>query len=115
MLREPAVMTVANDKSTTEEVLEFYEAYNELSKILNSSSNVVSLQLKPGQTATTHNARVLHGRTGFDPTSAGDGKVSRWMQTIFFEWDIVFSKLRVLQKRLGLKTPRLYKESNDFF
>lgn len=111
---EPVVMTVANNKSTTEEVLAFYEAY-QLSKLFNSNSNLVSVHLKPGQIVMMHNTRVLHGRTGFKATPETGTKVSRWLQSTFLEWDMVFSKLRILQKNLGLETPHLYTESNDFF
>ncbi|CAB4035136.1 Gamma-butyrobetaine dioxygenase, partial [Paramuricea clavata] len=92
LLLEPAVMTVANKTSTTEEVLAFYEAYHQLSKLF--YSNVVSVHLKPGQVVMTHNTRVLHGRTGFKATSEAEAKVSRWIKTMFYEWDMVFSKLR---------------------
>ena len=115
VLCNPLVMTAANGKSTTEEVLAFYEAYYQLSKLFYSNSNVVNIRLEPGQVVMMNNTRVLHGRTGFQATSESGVKVSRWLQGTYFEWDMVFSKLRVLQKSLGLKTPKLYTESNDFF
>ena len=106
-------MTVANKKSTTEEVLAFYEAYHQFSELI--YSNIVSKRLKPGQIVMMNNTRVFHGRKGFEATSESRATVSRWLQSMFFEWDVVFSKLRVLQENLGLKTPHIYKESNDFF
>lgn len=113
VLCEQTVMTVANNKSTTEEVLAFYEAYYQLLTILNSESNVVNIHLLPGQIIMIHNTRVFHGRKGFEMSSEPGG--SRWLRSAYYEWDMVFSKLRVLQKRLGLITPRIYTDSNEFF
>ena len=105
-------MTVANNKSTTEEVLAFYEAYYQLLTILNSKSNVVNIHLQPGQIVMMQNTRVLHGRKGFEVSTSG---TARWLKTAYYEWDMVFSKLRVLHKKLGLKTPVIYTETNEFF
>ena len=58
------------------------------------------------------NNRVLHGRSAFEATG---GTMGRWLQGIYFEWDVIFSKLRVLQRKLGLKTPYLSEQSDDFF
>ena len=114
MLCEQAVTTVANNKSTTDEVLAFYEAYYKLLTILNSKSNVVNIHLQPGQIMMMQNTRVLHGRKGYEVTSEAVGQ-QRWLKSAFYEWDMVFSKLRVLQRKLGLKTPRISTDSNEFF
>ena len=113
VLCEQTVQTVANNKSTTEEVLAFYDAHYQLLKILNDERNVVNIRLQPGQIIMMQNTRVFHGRKGFEMSSKPGG--SRWLKSAFYEWDMVFSKLRVLQKRLGLKTPRIHTDSDEFF
>ena len=60
-----------------------------------------------------HNDRVLHGRTAFESTA--EKPMARWLQGMYFDWDVVFSKLQVLQMKLGLKTPYLPEQSDDYF
>ena len=47
-------------------------------------------------------------------TTARESK-ARWLQGIYFDWDLVFSKLRVLHEKLGLKSPHLPEQPDDFF
>ena len=64
--------------------------------------------MKPGQIAIIENTSVLHGRT----TIADSGKPSkRWLQIIYMDRDGIFSRLRVLQKKLDFKTPYLHEQS----
>ena len=106
------LMSECNNNTTFDEVWQYYEAYHELVKILYSPENIIDLHMKPGQIAIIQNTRVLHGRTAI----ADSGKPSkRWLQIIYMDWDGIFSRLRVLQKKLGLNTPYLHEQSNDFF
>ena len=98
---------------TPDELLEFYDASCVLAKNLQEPDNVIDIHLKSGQIVMFQNNRVLHGRTAFK-TTAGEPK-ARWLQGMYFDWDIVFSKLRVLQRKLALKTPYLPEQSDDFF
>ena len=106
------LMSECNNNTTFDEVWQYYEAYHELVKILYSPENIIDLHMKPGQIAVIHNTRVLHGRTAI----ADSGQPSkRWLQIIYMDWDGIFSRLRVLKKKLGLNTPYLHEQSNDFF
>ena len=98
---------------TPDGLLGFYDSAYIFTKKLQDQKNVVDFRLKSGQIAMFHNTRVFHGRTVFVST-AGE-PMARWLQGIYFEWDLIFSKLRVLQKRLGLKSPHLPEQSDDFF
>lgn len=103
-----------NDYSPSE-VLAFYDAYYQLTKLLYKSENVVDFQLQPGQIALFQNTRVMHGRSAYEVIGGTSVSAPRWLQGTFFEYDVIFSKLRVLQQKLGLKTPLIYKQSDDFF
>ena len=98
---------------TPDQLLAFYEALYVLTKELQHPNNVTDIHLKSGQIAVFHNRRVLHGRTAFE-TAAGE-PTARWLQGIYFSWDVVFSKLRVLQGRLGLKSPYIPDHSDECF
>ena len=98
---------------TPDELLAFYDAAYILTKELQDTKNVIEFRLKSGQIAVFHNTRVLHGRTEF--VSVAGKRMARWLQGIYFDWDLIFSKLRVLQKQLGLKSPHLPEQSDDFF
>lgn len=49
----------------TEDVVKFYQAYETFSKLINSSENLIKVELKPGTLILIDNFRVLHGRTYF--------------------------------------------------
>ena len=106
------LMSECNNNTTFDEVWQYYEAYYELVKILYTPENIIDFYMKPGQIAIIHNARVLHRRTAV----ADSGQPSkRWLQIIYMDRDGIFSRLRVLLKKLGLKTPHLHEQSNYFF
>ncbi|CAB4003719.1 gamma-butyrobetaine dioxygenase-like [Paramuricea clavata] len=98
---------------TPDELLAFYDASYVLMKGLHDPNNVIDIHLKSGQIAMFHNDRVLHGRTAFESTA--EEPMARWLQGMYFDWDVVFSKLQVLQMKLGLKTPYLPEQSDDYF
>ena len=98
---------------TPDELLAFYDALYVLTKGLQDPNNATTILLQSGQIAVFHNTRVLHGRTAFK-TAAGEPR-ARWLQGIYFDWDVIFSKLRVLQNRLGLKSPYIPDHSDDCF
>ena len=106
------VMSGSTSDYTPRDVLEFYDAFYRLTKLVYEPENVIDIQLQPGQIAFFQNTRVMHGRNAFEESGLS---WSRWLQGMFFEHDVIFSKLRVLQRKLGLKTPRVHELSNDFF
>ncbi|XP_028411912.1 gamma-butyrobetaine dioxygenase-like isoform X3 [Dendronephthya gigantea] len=106
------LMSEIDKYTTVDQLLQFHDAYHELMKILYAPENTVDYHMRPGQIAVIQNTRVLHGRTALDTTA---GPLKRWIQVTYMDWDAVFSKLRVLQRKLGLKSPYLHEVSNDFF
>ena len=108
----PTAESESKGDCTPDELLAFYDACYLLSKALYDPNNIIDIHLKSGQIAMFHNNRVLHGRSAFEGTG---GPMTRLLQGIYFEWDVIFSKLRVLQGKLGLKTPYLPEQSDDFF
>ncbi|XP_028404275.1 gamma-butyrobetaine dioxygenase-like isoform X2 [Dendronephthya gigantea] len=106
------LMSEIDKYTTVDQLLQFHDAYHELMKILYAPENTVDYHMSPGQIAVIQNTRVLHGRTALDTTA---GPLKRWIQVTYMDWDAVFSKLRVLQRKLGLKSPYLHEVSNDFF
>ncbi|XP_028401270.1 gamma-butyrobetaine dioxygenase-like [Dendronephthya gigantea] len=108
----PSVESESKGDCTPDELLAFYDACYLFTKVLYDSNNIVDMHLKSGQIAMFDNGRVLHGRSEFEATG---GPTARWLQGIYFEWDVIFSKLRVLQGKLGLKEPYLPEQSDEFF
>ena len=109
----PSVESESKGDCTPDELLAFYDAAYVLTKELEDQKNMIDFRLKSGQIVVFHNTRVLHGRTEII-RSAGESK-ARWLQGFYFDWDLVFSKLRVLHEKLGLKSPHLPEQSDDFF
>jgi gamma-butyrobetaine dioxygenase len=106
------VMSKHYRDKTPDEVLQFYESYHELLKILYTSENIIDVLLRPGQMALYQNTRVLHGRTAIESTGF---PIKRWLQIAYMDWDAIFSRLRLLQKKHGLKAPYLHEQSDEFF
>ena len=109
----PPVECESMGDCTPDQLLAFYDAMYVLTKGLQHPNNATDIQLRSGQIAVFHNTRVLHGRTAFE-TVAGE-PMMRWLQGMYFSWDVVFSKLRVLQGRLGLKSPYIPDHSDECF
>jgi len=78
----------------TEKILEAYEAYYAICKIIRAKENILKLKLNPGDIIAFNNKRVLHGRTSYDAT-----KTTRWLEGCYFDWDEVHSKYRVLKAK----------------
>jgi alpha-ketoglutarate-dependent taurine dioxygenase len=106
------VMSKHYKDKTPDEVLEFYEAFHQLMKLLYAAENIIDIHMQPGQMALYQNTRVLHGRTAIESTGIA---AKRWLQISYMDRDTIFSRLRFLHKKLGLKTPYLHEQSNNFF
>ena len=94
---------------TPEETVKFYDALSLLNNLMYEPNNVIKHRLRQGQTVFFQNTRVLHSRTAIDPAA------NRLLQGNYYEWDVIFSKLRCLHASLSLDTPDLHRHSNDFF
>ncbi|XP_046853688.1 gamma-butyrobetaine dioxygenase-like [Xenia sp. Carnegie-2017] len=98
---------------TPDELLEYYDALFVLTSHLKDPKSIIDHRLKPGQIIMFHNDRVLHGRSKL--VSPQKKLNERWLQGVYFEWDVIFSKLRSLQEKLGLLTPYLPEQVDEFF
>ncbi|XP_053965695.1 gamma-butyrobetaine dioxygenase-like isoform X1 [Anastrepha ludens] len=56
----------------------------------------VTFKTEPGDVLSFNNLRMLHGRTGYDDSEHN----IRHILGFFVDWDIVYSKMRVLKRRL---------------
>lgn len=76
-----------------ENVIPWYDAY---SKFVNMArTEAVEFKTKPGDVLTFNNIRLLHGRTGYDDTEDN----IRYVVGAYLDWDIIYSKLRVLKTK----------------
>ncbi|KAH8241743.1 gamma-butyrobetaine dioxygenase [Drosophila bipectinata] len=76
-----------------EEVQPWYESYAKFVQL--SRSEAYAFKTRPGEVLTFNNIRLLHGRTGYDDTEQN----SRYIVGAYLDWDIIYSRLRVLKKR----------------
>ncbi|XP_030387176.1 gamma-butyrobetaine dioxygenase [Scaptodrosophila lebanonensis] len=60
-----------------------------------AQEQAVSFKTTPGDVLTFNNLRMVHGRTGYDDTELN----VRHIVGGFVDWDIAYSRLRVLQKQ----------------
>ena len=84
--------------STPEETVQLYEAYLTLGKMLREPANQIEHKMIPGDMITFNNSRVLHGRSAFTV----QGGQSRFLRGIYLDWDIMYSLMRVLAKKLNI-------------
>ena len=84
--------------ATAAVVQEAYRAYFTFVKTLYQPENLLTYKMKSGDIITFNNQRVLHGRAAFTATS------SRWLEGCYFDWDEMFSSIRVLRNRLGIES-----------
>ncbi|XP_037072112.1 gamma-butyrobetaine dioxygenase-like [Pollicipes pollicipes] len=79
-------------------VVPFYHAYKLFSQRMREESQQLAFHLKPGDLVAFNNRRVLHGRTGFDPS-----RVVRHLHGCYVDIDEAFSKYdHLLSKRPSL-------------
>ncbi|EDW86495.1 uncharacterized protein Dwil_GK14708 [Drosophila willistoni] len=76
-----------------EQVQPWYESYARFVRLARSDAHAFKTQ--PGDVLTFNNIRLLHGRTGYDDTEQN----SRYIVGAYLDWDIIYSRLRVLKKK----------------
>ncbi len=81
-----------------EKVQKAYQAYVTLVKEMYKPENLVSYKMEPGDIITFNNQRVMHGRAAYSFTS------SRFLEGSYFDWDEVYSAIRVMRKKLGIES-----------
>ncbi|XP_020646076.3 gamma-butyrobetaine dioxygenase [Pogona vitticeps] len=79
-----------------ENVKPFYAALKDYVDLLNSLDNKYTYKMKPGDVVVFDNWRLLHGRQSYQ---AGT-EVSRHLEGAYADWDVVMSRLRILQKNI---------------
>ncbi|XP_017018260.1 gamma-butyrobetaine dioxygenase [Drosophila kikkawai] len=77
------------------EVQPWYESYARFVRLARADAHAFKTQ--PGDVLTFNNIRLLHGRTGYDDTERN----SRYIVGAYLDWDIIYSRLRVLKKGGG--------------
>lgn len=78
-----------------DKVLPWYEAYRKFVRL--ARNDAITFKTSPGDVLTFNNLRLLHGRTGYNDT---DENV-RYIVGGYLDWDIIYSKLRVLKTTTG--------------
>ena len=81
-----------------EETYKFYEAYLTIGRMLRDPVNRIDHKLCPGEMMVFNNSRVLHGRTELKITCDG----TRLLEGDYIDWDIAYSRLRVLAKKFNM-------------
>ncbi|XP_061466580.1 gamma-butyrobetaine dioxygenase isoform X2 [Rhineura floridana] len=79
-----------------EKIKPFYTALKEYVNLLNSTDNKYTYKMKPGEIVVFDNWRLLHGRQSYQ---AGT-ELSRHLEGAYADWDVVMSRLRILQKNV---------------
>ncbi|XP_055841667.1 gamma-butyrobetaine dioxygenase [Episyrphus balteatus] len=78
-----------------ENVIPWYEAYSKFVQL--AREEAAEFKTKPGDVLTFNNIRLLHGRTGYDDTEEN----IRYVVGAYLDWDIIYSKLRILKSKSG--------------
>ncbi|ALC49295.1 CG4335 [Drosophila busckii] len=76
-----------------EQVQPWYESYAKFVRLARQDAH--SFKLQPGDVLSFNNLRLLHGRTGYDDTEQN----SRYIVGAYMDWDIIYSRLRVLKRQ----------------
>ncbi|XP_069693592.1 gamma-butyrobetaine dioxygenase-like [Periplaneta americana] len=79
-----------------EKVTPWYEAHAAFTEELYDPENTVYFKLKEGQILTFDNIRLLHGRKAYDDTPNN----TRHLIGSYLDWDLAYSRIRVLRKKL---------------
>uniref|UniRef100_A0ACB8G4M2 Gamma-butyrobetaine dioxygenase n=1 Tax=Sphaerodactylus townsendi TaxID=933632 RepID=A0ACB8G4M2_9SAUR len=79
-----------------EKVKPFYAALKDFVNLLNSVENKYTYKMKLGEIVVFDNWRLLHGRQSYQ---AGT-EISRHLEGAYADWDVVMSRLRILQKNV---------------
>ncbi|KAH8276093.1 hypothetical protein KR018_007420 [Drosophila ironensis] len=74
------------------EVQPWYDSYSKFVQLARADAH--AFKTRPGDVLTFNNIRLLHGRTGYDDTEQN----SRYIVGAYLDWDIIYSRLRVLKK-----------------
>jgi gamma-butyrobetaine dioxygenase len=57
----------------------------------------VTFKADPGDILTFNNTRMVHGRAGYIESSDN----TRYLRGVYLDWDVIYSRLRVLRTKLN--------------
>ncbi|XP_002732668.1 gamma-butyrobetaine dioxygenase-like [Saccoglossus kowalevskii] len=83
-----------------DKVYDFYNALKAYDKLLYSHKNLVTIKLEAGDMIMFNNARTLHGRSQYQIDEGTSG--TRHLEGCYFDWDEVYSRIRVLRESLEM-------------
>lgn len=75
----------------------WYEAFGKFVNMVKEET--VLFKVNQGDILTFNNVRLLHGREAYDDTDAN----VRYVVGAYMDWDIIYSKWRVLKNQLATK------------
>lgn len=81
---------------SADKVKPFYAALKDFVDLLNSTDHKYIYKMKPGDIAVFDNWRLLHGRQSYQTGT----ETSRHLEGAYADWDVVMSRLRILQKNV---------------
>ncbi|XP_070565537.1 gamma-butyrobetaine dioxygenase-like [Ptychodera flava] len=81
-----------------EKVYPYYKAIKDYYDLINRPENRVNFRMQPGDIVMLENTRILHGRNAFTVTEGAE----RHLESVFMDWDGVYSKIRCLREKLGM-------------
>ena len=81
-----------------EKTIQLYAGYLAIGRMLRDPANRIEHKMVPGDVITFNNSRVLHGRSAFKITESS----KRYLQGYYMDWDVVYSRMRVLAKRFNI-------------
>ena len=84
--------------TSPEKTIQLYAGYLTIGRMLRDPANQIDYKLVPGDVITFNNSRVLHGRSAFKITESSN----RRLQGYSMDWDVVYSRMRVLAKRFNI-------------
>ena len=84
--------------TSPEKTIQLYAGYLTIGRMLRDPANQIEHKMVPGDVITFNNSRVLHGRSAFKITESSN----RRLQGYSMDWDVVYSRMRVLAKRFNI-------------
>ncbi|XP_054764728.2 gamma-butyrobetaine dioxygenase-like [Lytechinus pictus] len=101
---EPIQISYSNHSRTSilrmppKEVALFYRAMKLFTDLLYHENNMYTYKMEAGDIIVINNFRVLHGRKGFEMKKGSE----RYLATAYLDWDLVYSRMRVLHRQLDI-------------
>ena len=82
--------------TTVQNTERFIRAYGKLTELTRDARFPMELKLLPGETVVFDNFRLMHARRGYPQNE------ERFFEGTYMDWDPVYSKMRLLARKLGV-------------